>query len=318
MAINRSGISDHASIARTLAKLVSHRVSLDLSPLHGQLQATYPQKSLVKTITLGGRRIGSTILTQENIDSLSAPVLRTPSRNREPERIDLPIEREIEITQDRLLPCPPVMDPPRADEFHGLVGPQRTPDLSALHQKLNEHMALVSKSHDSFLQARSVALRQAGELIQLQIAAAQQILNHSVQSQEGTFVDRAPAQAAAISSVKSASLPIHSPAHPVPESKIRNSEVVWAQADLVEFAQERLRLSLGMNTPSSTPTADACGFRPTLISWSAGSPKSRGKEESTSLPLLRPSMIFPTTPGIQSIGRFPGRWPSSQVNVTFC
>ena len=132
------------------------------------------------------------------------------------------------------------MDPPRADEFHGLVGPQRTPDLSALHQKLNEHMALVSKSHDSFLQARSVALRQAGELIQLQIAAAQQILNHSVQSQEGTFVDRAPAQAAAISSVKSASLSIHSPALPVSESKIRNSEVVWAQADLVEFAQGKI------------------------------------------------------------------------------
>jgi 3-hydroxymyristoyl/3-hydroxydecanoyl-(acyl carrier protein) dehydratase len=90
------------------------------------------------------------------------------------------------------------------------------------------------------LQARSVALRQAGELIQLQIAAAQQLLNHNAQTRESSFADRVPAQAAVISDIKSVSLPIHSPALPVPESKIRNPDVVWDEADLVEFAQGKI------------------------------------------------------------------------------
>jgi len=240
MTVNRRGISDYASIVHALAKLVSHRVPLDLSPLHGQMRASPTKKSFVKTITLGGKRIGPAILTQENIDSFSAPVSGTPPRRREPERIDLPTERENEIAQGGPAPLPPGMDPLRTDEPHELVGPSSAPNLSSLHQKLAEHMARVSKSHDAFLQARSVALRQAGELIQLQIAAAQESWKRSAQPRESAPAGRVPAQAAVISDMKSASLSIHSPALPAPESRIRKPDVVWDEADLMEFAQGKI------------------------------------------------------------------------------
>ena len=166
--VNQRGIHDYASIVYALAKLVSHRVPLDLSPLHGQTQKRPTQKSLVKTTTLGGRRIGSAILTHKNVDRLSAPVSAEPPRRQGPERIDLPMEQEIEFAQAKSTPRPPVMDPPRTEESRELVSPRSTPGLPSLYYKLYEHVALVSKSHDAFLQARSAALQQAGEVIQLQ------------------------------------------------------------------------------------------------------------------------------------------------------
>lgn len=51
MCISRRGGDDFAGIVKVLAQLVSHRVSLDLSPLYSPLPATpTPQKSLIKTI----------------------------------------------------------------------------------------------------------------------------------------------------------------------------------------------------------------------------------------------------------------------------
>jgi len=53
MSINRRGVDDHTAIVRVLAQLLSHRVSLDLSPLYCPLpETTTRKKSLVKTVTL--------------------------------------------------------------------------------------------------------------------------------------------------------------------------------------------------------------------------------------------------------------------------
>ncbi len=61
------GIEDHKAIVRLLAQLLSHGVDLDLSPLYVKPETTpTQQKSLVKTVTLGGKRIRETILTEEN------------------------------------------------------------------------------------------------------------------------------------------------------------------------------------------------------------------------------------------------------------
>ncbi|MGL6339674.1 MAG: polyketide synthase, partial [Waterburya sp.] len=38
VSLNRRGIDDHVSLLKALAKLVSHRVELNLSPLYGQVQ----------------------------------------------------------------------------------------------------------------------------------------------------------------------------------------------------------------------------------------------------------------------------------------
>lgn len=53
MSINRRGVDDHTAIVRVLAQLLSHRVSLDLSPLYCPAPETATRKkSLVKTVTL--------------------------------------------------------------------------------------------------------------------------------------------------------------------------------------------------------------------------------------------------------------------------
>ncbi|GAB1544272.1 type I polyketide synthase [Scytonema sp. NUACC21] len=76
--LNRRGIDDHASIIRAVAKLVSHRVPVNLSILYDDTAATSNQrKPTVRTLTLGGHahtgenvlhgnQIVSSILTEEN------------------------------------------------------------------------------------------------------------------------------------------------------------------------------------------------------------------------------------------------------------
>lgn len=66
VSLNRRGISDHTSIIRALAKLFSHQVSLDLSPLYSQTTETLSQrKPTVKTLTLGENRILTKILSEK-------------------------------------------------------------------------------------------------------------------------------------------------------------------------------------------------------------------------------------------------------------
>ncbi len=220
MTINGNGKTDYDSIVRVVAKLASHRVPVDLSPLHSQMQTGSAIRSLVKTITLGGKRIGPTILTQENRSKFTGAT--SPPRHRKP------VHREREIPRAKSVTRPPVTDQLSTHEFHKSVYQESVPALASYH-KLNEHMARVSQSHAAFLQARSAALRQAGELVQLQIAASQQLLDHS-----------SHAQAEVISDVKSLSPPIRSPALAVPESVIRNPDVVWDEVDLLEFAQGQI------------------------------------------------------------------------------
>lgn len=65
--LNRRGVDDHTSIIKALAKLTSHRVALDLSPLYISLdEMTHKSKPSMKTITLGGKNIRDSILSEEN------------------------------------------------------------------------------------------------------------------------------------------------------------------------------------------------------------------------------------------------------------
>ncbi len=67
MSINTRGASDYTNIIKVLAKLISHRVSLDLSPLYfSDTDNSSTVKSIIKKITLGGSSIRSQILTVAN------------------------------------------------------------------------------------------------------------------------------------------------------------------------------------------------------------------------------------------------------------
>jgi PfaB family protein len=67
VSLNRRGMDDHASMVKALAKLLSHQVNVDLSPLYNKAQeSANSNKATLRTVTLGGKAIASTILSEEN------------------------------------------------------------------------------------------------------------------------------------------------------------------------------------------------------------------------------------------------------------
>lgn len=267
--LNQRGVDDHTAIVKALAKLASHQVSLDLSPLYCQTQDSSSQsKSVLKTITLGGNRISSTILSykdkkiffkENSSDPLTPKAAQqqqiTPSLGVNeltfsqeissdiltPETVNKQqITPKLEITEIVTSPKEISLDPPtlkaaqqqqensnsktseivsspmiqgsislsengtksivnnsssRAQEISyeeqtnstqvlnsdlktykfahelGLPAPN-----NSHYQHLNTNNSLIAKAHADFLQARRESLQQISEIIQLQVALSQQML----------------------------------------------------------------------------------------------------------------------------------------------
>lgn len=75
IAINQKGVDDYTNLIKLLAKLVSHHVSVNLSPLYSALSSeSIPTKSIVKKVVLGGKDIHYSVLSAKNratFDNLS-------------------------------------------------------------------------------------------------------------------------------------------------------------------------------------------------------------------------------------------------------
>ena len=76
MAANQRKVDDDLALLRVLAKLVGHRVELDLSPLAKQNQPDMgdtqpPRKALFRTVVLGGKDLHGSLVNQENRDLLA-------------------------------------------------------------------------------------------------------------------------------------------------------------------------------------------------------------------------------------------------------
>jgi PfaB family protein len=79
VALNRRGTDDHTSLVRALAKLLSHGVNLDLTPLYDLTpETTKLNKSALRTITLGGNSILESILSEENRQLFSQDLTKSP------------------------------------------------------------------------------------------------------------------------------------------------------------------------------------------------------------------------------------------------
>ncbi|MBE9050272.1 type I polyketide synthase [Nostocales cyanobacterium LEGE 11386] len=67
VSLNRRGVEDHTSIIRALAKLLSHRVEIDLSPLYAPMPTNSSQNQvLLKTITLGSNKNDGIFVSRKN------------------------------------------------------------------------------------------------------------------------------------------------------------------------------------------------------------------------------------------------------------
>jgi PfaB family protein len=199
--INRKGVDDKICIIRALARLFSHRVPLDLSPLYSRSEIRVsPGRELIKSISPGGVRIESAILTEENKKRFRS--LPTPPAL-------------------KALPEPPNLELPPTELQKNGQGIRELSNLDLIppeFQGFDQNLSLISSAHSAFLQARREGLQQIGEMIQLQTkVAAQAVLSPSgLPKMLETAVSSFPAA--------------------LPERPARSPEVIWGEADLLEFA----------------------------------------------------------------------------------
>ncbi|MCZ6632966.1 MAG: PfaB family protein, partial [bacterium] len=155
VAVDRKGKGSFTSFVTSLAKLLSHRVPLDLSPLYEPSTVeTQKQKSLIKTITLGGARIDKAILSAKN--------RLKPT----------PVWQALHKADPSIPPVPTTL--PQA----GLRQVSIHPALNAvLDETLTQTRASLSRSHAAFLSLRTESLRRQAEMIQLQTDAFAQLAN---------------------------------------------------------------------------------------------------------------------------------------------
>ncbi|MBD2663049.1 PfaB family protein [Richelia sinica FACHB-800] len=214
VSLNRRGIDDHTSIVRVLAKLVSHRVNLDLSPLYNLSSETAKKNTAaMRKVTLGGKSIAKAILNPENSQIFSNNAHQN-SHQREYKLINS-LQLSVPILPSEIYPQSIPESQPKTEKItmktimdNGLNLPEklessklntaqkpantkvaylRTSRLNyriimndlktAQYQKLTNNNSKLTKAHTSFLQARQEFSQQMSEIIQLQLACAQNLLS---------------------------------------------------------------------------------------------------------------------------------------------
>lgn len=213
VSLNKRGSNDHTSIVKALAKLVSHQVSLDLSPLYTQEpENSGKRRSMVKTITLGGSRIKSTILSntnQEIVEALSSNVLihktweqpQTLPNFEASEPVTLSnlhstvlnhensdncalkysiiSTKEIDYGQAIKIPIENKKYSLELDQKSNNFGLEVT--LSELHKtqykNLSYNTSRITKNHAAFLRNQEESLKQIGDIIQHQVTFSKELLD---------------------------------------------------------------------------------------------------------------------------------------------
>ncbi|BAB77054.1 PfaB family protein [Anabaena sp. FACHB-709] len=209
VSLNRRGIDDHTSFVKALAKLVSHRVNVDLSPLYSPvIETSNLNKVMLRNITLGGDSISGKILSPENLQ-LFAEIREKKQQNLVTPSNTLGINSTY-LSHQKSLPKPKPFSAENIIE-HGLkpeeplksseltaTQPATPPDFlsntttdiefatiinmldlnKAQYQKLNANNLQITQNHTAFLKARQDFSQQMSEIIQLQMVCAEDLLNN--------------------------------------------------------------------------------------------------------------------------------------------
>ncbi|WP_414755460.1 PfaB family protein [Anabaena sp. CCY 9910] len=207
VSLNRRGIDDHTSFVKALAKLVSHRVNVDLSPLYSSvIETSNLNKVTLRKITVGGDSISGKILSPENLQ-LFAEIREKKPQNIAPSGNALGINSTY-LSHQKSLPRPKPFSTENIIE-HGLKPeePLKSSELTATqsaksadflsntttdiefatiinmldlnkaqYQKLNANNLQITQNHTAFLKARQDFSQQMSEIIQLQMVCAEDLL----------------------------------------------------------------------------------------------------------------------------------------------
>jgi PfaB family protein len=212
--LNKRGVDDHTGIVKALAKLVSHRIALDLSPLYSPPERTLiPTESIFKKITLGGCRIRDKILSDESKKIIQDISFSKKESSKEGFQNHLKIqdfqelkkandfqnERNIlgeidsyqSLSNENLKILETSQTPQEESNIENLeqVLSQKAETLNNIRHlepldsrntrfnKLSADISWMTKSHTTFLQSRHESLKKISEIIKLQIACSQHLLN---------------------------------------------------------------------------------------------------------------------------------------------
>jgi hypothetical protein len=204
VSLNRRGTDDHSSLIKALAKLLSHQVKLNLAPLYDLSSENKKQNKLtLRKVTLGGNSMTSAILNAENrqifannqkqtifphqeykiINSLQtaekiAPTEIYPKLQPKPEKNTMKtiMENGLELSKKlKFFESSKIIKQNINQESGGKISMN---DLkNSQYQALSNNTAKLTKTHTSFLAARQNFSQQMSEIIQLQLACAQNLLN---------------------------------------------------------------------------------------------------------------------------------------------
>ncbi|MFQ4144536.1 type I polyketide synthase [Chlorogloeopsis sp. ULAP02] len=176
ISLNKRGVDEHTSLVRGLAKLVSHQVSLDLSPLYSPVQETFHfNKSIIKKITLDGCQISDTILSdehQKSFQDVNSQQQQNSQIFHQSEAVNFSNFQEniIENTiYERHKAC--------TDNSNFINKLEHFHLYDFNFQKKNINIHRLHKAHTNFLQTRQEILRKIGKIIQLQMAYSQKLLH---------------------------------------------------------------------------------------------------------------------------------------------
>ncbi len=204
VSLNRRGMDDHNSLVKALAKLLSHQVKLNLSPLYNlTVQNHHKNKLTLRTITLGGKSMTATILNPENqkifanhqqpkisvhseykiINSLDtaekiAPtdIYPKPQPKIEKNTMKTIMDNGLELSKKlKFFASSPQLKP----NINQTSGGKLTMSDTKIpqYQQLSHNSAKLTKTHINFLTARQDFSQQMSEIIQLQLACAENLLN---------------------------------------------------------------------------------------------------------------------------------------------
>ncbi len=213
MTINQKGVDDYTSILKVLGRLVSHRVPVNLSPLYGQPdEASISRGRLVRRVVLGGRRMADTILHETNRQRFAGLAVHlTNGASQDASRL-------MPVREDR------VQQPVAGTKDVAWTG-----RLSLQDQQFNQNRVHLSQVHTTFLQQRKEATRQMSQMIQMQLALARDWLYNGITVETATPTVAPPAR----------------PASPAPTPFKKLDQVLFDEADILEFATGKIARVFG-------------------------------------------------------------------------
>ncbi|CDN15226.1 omega-3 polyunsaturated fatty acid synthase subunit, PfaB [Richelia intracellularis] len=186
VSLNRRGLDDHAGLVKALAKLISHQVDVDLSPLIApELPTNKKAKFTQKKVILGGDSFIDKIVTEENkklFHNIANKVISSPQTK--PNIPQVETKNKIYI-QDilNLTKTPPATPQVLKTTTKYQPQPEKPPMLTTAtsniqptDKQLHKNTSIFHQTHNTFLQSRQEFSLQMSQMIQLQIACAEKLV----------------------------------------------------------------------------------------------------------------------------------------------